>query len=519
MKTLFPDASEAMDGRLFPAPLADAMEDFMLALQPAKMQELLQVVDTLQGFWKMYTLASASWPIFNVVGNSMLALMGGANPMHMVQHAKNAARLRTMMNNPEALAQLKFAIRGQMVSGADLLRQAIDAGIVNNNISLELAAQHARQDPGFLAAGDRLFRRVLAPWFRANQAADDIVRLSAWMSHIEDGADPMTAASKVLNSMFDYSDFTRTEERVFRRVFPFYSWIRSNMGFQLRSLVEQPMWAALAPKLQEAIEEAAAGEGRVPENLRPRWMRDALATQLNNDPKGRIGLMLGQNILPQSDLLNVLAPLFGLDGAQKFAHFLASSVSPLYTKPFEVAFGRELFSGREIGGDTGWSSFALGAARPLAEFGAAGTAAGAAGALAGTALGGPVGNIAGGLIGSQAASIGLGAALGEGDLSRTLSGKVGVTAGKGSITQAITRANLGGRVQAMDDERLASSVRRDFKDKERKLRMRIGALRRTNQSTTDEMADLLALYRDALRDGLTEVVPKWAKASLSRPAA
>lgn len=500
---------EQLDGRLFQHQFADAIEDLALALRPERAEQIIRVYDTFQSAWKMLTLTSPSWPIFNLVGNITLAIMGGANPLTMARHALDAGRVITRQANRDALADLRLSIRGQEITGDILLALARDRGVVNNTLSLEFAGAAARADKSVLQVPDRLMRRYLSPWFRANQMADDTVRLAAFISHLEDGADATTAANKVLRSMFDYADFTVIEERLFRRLFPFYSWMRSNLGYQMAMMLERPGYANLAPKLKRAIEEAAAGDDRVPENLRPSWMRESLAAQIGSDPQSRFALMLGGNILPQSDMMRVLTPIFGVDGAMRFFHFVGSSISPIIVKPAELAFGRELFSGREIGGDLGIGQFTSSIFRPFSEYGPVGLAAAAGGAVAGGVLGGTPGAVAGGVIGAQSAVV-----AGE------MGGRVGRSADR-SIPLAVARSLVGGRVQAFDADRLDTTVAREIRDIEGRIRGRIRAAEREGDEdeSLQARAELLALYRDLVQRGQEDAVPKWARQFLGRAAA
>ena len=87
---------------------------------------------------------------------------------------------------------------------------------------------------------------------------------------------------------------------------------------------------------------------------------------------------------------------------------------------------------------------------------------------------------------------------------------------QGGIGQAASRLVLAGRVQAFDQQRLDTTMRRDFRDEEQRLRASIyKAERRGNTEVSQRArAALLALYRDAMKRGMDDVVPKWAEDQL-----
>jgi len=82
--------------------------------------------------------------------------------------------------------------------------------------------------------------------------------------------------------------------------------------------------------------------------------------------------------------------------------------------------------------------------------------------------------------------------------------------------EGFVKARELGRVQAFDQQRLDTTMRRDFRDEEQRLRASIyKAERRGNTEVSQRArAALLALYRDALKRGMDDMVPKWAEDQL-----
>lgn len=464
-----------MDDLVLHHAVADQIEDVVKLGSPDQLEKILRAADNITGLWKQLTLFHPSWVVGNIVGDTMNAVVGGADPRDMADPrlVRDMIRLRTSMHDPSKIKDMVVTLKtGQEIPAQELLRTFVDHRIIDNNLTAEAMVAIGKQNPGlFSALNDRALSRVVGPWFKANQHVQDVMRMTAFVSFLNQGHDAISAQRHVLRSMFDYGDFTRVEERAFRRLFPFYSWMRNNIGYQVAMLGQRPSYAALMSKLQPALEELMAGEGAVPDGQRPSWLRNALAVQVGTDPNHRFALTLG-TLLPQGDLLQVLSPILGTDGALNFMHYFSSNLTPNLTVPLQLGTGTEFFSGRSIGGDNLSGDMSAGEmlrsqVRPLAEIG---------------------------------------------NISRAYQ--------QGGLTQAIGRGVLGGRVQSFDQNRLDSSVRREFRDREERLRSAIRRAERRGDSDTslEARARLMDLYRDALKRGLEDVVPAWAEEQLAQLA-
>ncbi|HYC63595.1 MAG TPA: hypothetical protein VEC14_02600, partial [Reyranellaceae bacterium] len=263
-------------------------------------------------------------------------------------------------------------------------------------------------------------------------------------------------------------DFTSFEAGVRRYFVPFYSWIRNNAGFQVRQLLSNPKSIALAPKLHEAMEEAFAGESRVPRSMRPRWMLDALAIQVSTDPESRSAVM-GINTLPMGDAIALLSPLAAGpgEGVQGVLKHFASGLNPVIRAPLEIGAGREFFSGRDIGpnelsGDLSLGQHLTGQFRPVREV------------------------------------------------------KAIERAGERGASAVAGRFLLGGRFQEFTDERLARQRLRELQEREKQLRSAFRRAESSGNVATSQRArvELMAVYAEMRRAGFEEDVPNWAASQL-----
>lgn len=154
----------------------------------------------------------------------------------------------------------------------------------------------------------------------------------------------------------------------------------------------------------------------------------------------------------------------------KFLHYFTSNINPVITVPLQLGTGTEFFSGRSIGpdaysGDTSVTDFAISqASGPLSEFGSKLPAA----------------------------------------FSR-------------STEEGVARLAMRGRVQAFDEQRLSSGVRREFREQEQRIRSAVYRAQRDGDAelSAEARARLMQLYVDALRRGMEDVVPDWAERQLA----
>lgn len=498
----------------FPEAVADRIDD--LIGYTNKTSEWLDHMSRLTGMWKTVTLMHPSWTISNVIGDGTNALAGlvaaGGNPAQFFKHASTMAKLRLAKNSPEKLASMTFMVGERSYTGQELVdlfkshriwgdhsvaevmymlnreghfalpshRGVPGAGVSEDFKFLQNAYAQplkklgaggtaiAKGAAGARVGMDRLSRHVVSPFMRANAAVSDAMRAAAMLAHMENGSDVGDAAQKVITSMFNYGDFSRFEDRTLRQLFPFYSWIRNNLAYQAQMLLERPAYAANFGRLKGAIEEMIAGDEAVPDAMRPKWMLNQLALQIGKDPSSRFAFSLA-NTIPAADVVNILAPTLGEEGAQHFAKFFVSSINPIIGAPLQVGAGREFFSGRSIGtgGDDDMtpSGFLARQIRPINELG-----------------------------------------LGMAD------GKIPDAFSRG-FGQGVARTVLGGRVQAFDAERLRTSRLAEFKNEEEGLRRQIRRAERLGdkEASLAGRTNLIMLYEGMAQAGLEDEIPAWAR--------
>lgn len=507
--------------RIFQHDIANAIEGMADATSAGKLGQALNWFDSATQMWKSAAIFRPGFLIANLIGDGLNAMAGGARAQDFLRHSKDMIRVVMNEHNPEALRGIEMNIGGQRLDGEqvwEMLRkhrvteahQMADVGLnavgrrwmalpssaephgllatIQNPVRAgkligrdftaaaeRIAAGSGMANPtamhkylaGDYVLDDRLLQWFFSPWMRVNQKVANWQRGLAFLSHMEQGHDAESAARATIRSLFDYSDASKVERTYFKRIFPFWSWIRNNGAYQMDLLLRRPIYAGSLPLLKNAIEEMAAGDDRLPEYMRPNWMREQMAMQIGQGEDRMF--FLPRSMVPSEQMAQFLEPITGAAGAQDFMHYFANSLNPLGTKPLEFATGHEFFSGRSIGTDPLTSEVTSG------------------GIL--TDLIPPIGE----------------------------AGKVvKATRDRGAAAGA-ERFLLGGRIQAGGDERLHRMKLRDFKEEEEALRRTITRSEGDGDHATSVKARVrqFQLWKRMEQAGFENEVPQWARRQLT----
>jgi hypothetical protein len=371
----------------------------------------------------------------------------------------------------------KSAAKGDFASARDQIKGVADETVTNSMARARASSLEdglGRTGPAIKAKAvysglvdETLKRRLWAPWAKMNGQVNDFVRLSALMAAMDRGMDAGSAARFINRNMLDMGMQTATDENI-RRFVPFYSWIKASGLYGVRQLVENPKFFSIAPNVKVALEEAINGEATLPQNQRPSWIRDQMAIQLGTDPDARKALTLTSSLPIEASAYAAtaaLTPFFGGQGVQDTLGWATNSLNPFVKAPLELGAGREFFTKRTIGKDSGDltpTEYVMGQIRPFRELG----------------------------IGQ----------LREGPLVRAFGD---------SPAEGVARLALGGRIQPFDDDRRLYQLQKQGDDLAAAIRKRIGLAERegNKEESVAQRAKLLRVYKTMQDQGL--VVPKW----------
>ena len=177
--------------------------------------------------------------------------------------------------------------------------------------------------------------RALSKAAFATRAEENIFRWQQFLNHLRRGMSPEQAAAAMKKALFDYKALTPFEQSVMRRVIPFYTWTRKNIGFQLDTLKTHP------GRLGAQVKALTGSEAQGNEGAVSRYGGQQFSWALGTDFK-TLHTIHGIR-LPVSDLDKIWSG--SVEGTIR--SWLGQS-NPVGKALFETAAGASLFSGRKF---------------------------------------------------------------------------------------------------------------------------------------------------------------------------
>lgn len=202
------------------------------------------------------------------------------------------------------------------------------------------------------------------------EGRDDTIRIAHALHLLENGIDNRGWAKGMsLNDVFDQvaaqlrkshpdgTDLTPVEQKVMRRVFPFYSWTRKAIPLVLESMVMHPGRFMAYPK---AMYNFGASQGIDLESVSDPFPDNQLFPEFLTDQMTGVGFKandayytfsLGQ---PQADIFKEFfaGTTSGMGGpgdlAQGFGQGMVGMLNPGLSAPIEILSGKDLATGAEI---------------------------------------------------------------------------------------------------------------------------------------------------------------------------
>jgi hypothetical protein len=360
-----------------PVPVVDMLNEMAQTWDrtPA-MGLLISAADGILSVWKTLTLWHPSYVTRNVFQNLFGTMMAGGNVARSAHLAfvSDVGLLRNAVReaNPSLIAGRMMQLGQQQVPMETLYRTAVEnhiigAGQTANIMTPSLVTRTDTREAAAKTLGaGKSFKTAV---FRGNQWFEDRMRLGTWLSFVERGMDPRSAAIRTLVAMPDMSDLTRFERETARRFFPWYSWMRRNGSLQIMHfLPRKPAFAAMIGKAKNFME-GLRGEPSVPEELRPEWMREAAAMQVSGNKAGGTAIV-PRYWLPFDELYNAVAGTMAPGQAIRAGY---EALHPGLRMASELATGFNMFRGQAYPRGNQITTPELMKAFPQALFGKSGT--------------------------------------------------------------------------------------------------------------------------------------------------
>lgn len=135
---------------------------------------------------------------------------------------------------------------------------------------------------------------------------------------------------------FDYRALTRFESQIMRRIVPFYSFTRKNIGLQLKTLGENPQRINQVMKFFSNMGEPLSEEEK--KNL-PNYLQESIGIKLPDTKEG-----LKQYISSFGTPIEAFTQLFGSNPILR----TISQMNPIIKAPIEIGIGKDSFRQRDL---------------------------------------------------------------------------------------------------------------------------------------------------------------------------
>ena len=324
--------------------------------------------DKVQNYLKSAMIATPGFVNRNIFGAFFNAWLDGVNLNEIVRSAKmthevaNYARSR-QVSVLRAAKALEAGDPNRWKNYVELLEVGVrGGGQAVNAVELQIGLRQARNlefligqrdKTGRLVPGGKQYNvswKAWSPRFAPYQAVrsvnswvEDVVRLGVGMDTMRWGGTVDDAIARIAKTQFDYDELTGFERKWMRRFFPFYTWTRKNVPYQLKQLGAHPEKYNRLLSAKRNLELGTEEEGVVPDYfLHPFGVRLPFGLR-------------GATVYSAPDI--PFQDLFRYDpfqqkegqgwkyGIKQTAQNLLSMSSPVVKAPLETAFGRQVFSG------------------------------------------------------------------------------------------------------------------------------------------------------------------------------
>lgn len=270
----------------------------------------VKFLDKFLNTWKGVTLLSPSFHIRNFLGNWTNMSLAGLNPAEIVKYtseawtevAKRDEILKKIADGTADAADRIF-LRDSNTYVAGLASSRRGVRDLENIAELRRFSPDLKRKFGGNLKGK--YDELVQANFKLAERADEVQRLAMFKALQKKGLSDAAAIQKVREVLFDYGKLTGFEKEYMKRFFPFYTFMKENMQFQMKNMLQNSgRYKNLFRGYKHYIEEVAdLDEKDIPKYMTGNmWV--PLPFVINKDDKEAIS-MLKLN-LPASDFLELV---------------------------------------------------------------------------------------------------------------------------------------------------------------------------------------------------------------------
>ena len=333
----------------------DVVDAFSRVNDHEEWGKLWQGWNKIQTYLKSAMIATPGFVQRNLFGAFFNAWLDGVNLNEIFRSAGTSMRVaRHAQDKGVSFLQ---AARSMAKGGDDVYMQRyvelLEVGVRGggqavNAVDLQIGLRNARNMEALIGGrkGGRQYSVSFKPWsprfapFQSirtvNSWVEDFVRLGIGMDTLRWGGTTDDALARIAKSQFDYDELTQHERKWMKSIFPFYTWTRKNVPYQLKQLGAHPEKYNKLLSAKRNLELGTEGDGVVPD-----YFLEPFGVRLPFAAKG--GTVYSAPDFPFQDLARY--DPFQREGWTRAAMHLTSGASPLLKAPLEVAFGKQIYNG------------------------------------------------------------------------------------------------------------------------------------------------------------------------------
>jgi len=348
-------------------------------LSDEQMTNYLKLYDKMLGIWKGYvTVVRPGFHVRNWMTNVWQNMMAGVvNPKwydqalriqrdgaviekYVVDELSNGRVKSYVQAYQDLVAAGRLEAKSYKLGNSDFTtgviyqmskeQGIIGSGRVGSDIHVFTDQQLARLNPirGRMNPMSQAFIPTTAGRF-IGESIENNARVAHFIALYDATNDASAAAWSVRKYLFDYNELTDIERNVFRRIVPFYSWIRKNIALQTEMMVKRPFFPATAIRLTNRVDQTAQ------QTYAPKWATEMGAFALPGVTLGMVNGMFNKatggvfnldETVESPLMLNIGLPY--LDFLNMNVKDQFSAVSPIIKVPLETLMNYQTYLEKPI---------------------------------------------------------------------------------------------------------------------------------------------------------------------------
>ena len=339
-------AIKGLEGHNFPNDVARALERWHKMSSDDKYAQVFTgMYKSLINVWKRWTLTIfPEYHARNLVGNAwnnFLASGLGSNLADIRHYFHAGAIQKAALKGGKALDDIKMAVSttGETLTGRQIISEMEHHNLLDTGMTATETAESVanKYKPNSLNPLNENFG-LIRGGRKVGNLVENNAKIAQYLYLRKQGYQPAEITDLIKSSLFDYGALTPFERNYMRYIFPFYTWSKNNIPFQIKNLIMQPEKFSRISKVKNEIENEQGTKGTGTEWM-PQWMKDSLPIIVDKLPENeRFQVMLLMSWLPAGDIQKIFDPI----GLAK------NSLEPFSKEVLQQISGRDFFLGHDI---------------------------------------------------------------------------------------------------------------------------------------------------------------------------